>query len=180
MDAVSPAGVSTWTLIDLLLAIGLSLSILVGLWRGFVTEMMALLGWGVAYFAAQWLGPTASGMVPIGELGSRTNVIAGMVVAFVLVWLVWALLSWAVVQAIRASALSGPDRLMGGAFGLMRGVVVALVVATLVNMTPLARWEPWQTSRGVAWLQVVMRGLRPILPAQVVQFLPAQPEASAP
>jgi membrane protein required for colicin V production len=180
MDAVTPLAASAWTLVDLLLGIGLALSVLVGLWRGLVTEMMSLLGWGVAYFAAQWLGPSASGMVPIGELGSRTNVVAGMVVAFVLVWVVWALLSWAIVQAVRASVLSGPDRLMGAVFGLMRGLVVALVVATLVSMTPIARWEPWQTSRGVAWLEVLMRGLRPILPAQVVQFLPAQAETPAP
>ena len=91
-----------------------------------------------------------------------------------LAWLVWALLSWGVTQLTRESPLNGPDRVLGAGFGLARGVVVALLVATLVNMTPLAQWGPWQSSRGVAWLAVLLDGLRPVLPGQVVKFLPEQ------
>jgi membrane protein required for colicin V production len=50
-----------------------------------------------------------------------------------------------------------------------------LAVVTLVSMTPVAKWEPWKASRGVAWLQVLLKGLRPVLPEQVIEFLPAQP-----
>jgi len=42
-------------------------------------------------------------------------------------------------------------------------------------MTPVARWEPWRSSRGVAYLQALLAGLRPVLPEQVVKFLPEQP-----
>jgi membrane protein required for colicin V production len=175
MDGVTEASSYAWTLIDLILAIGLGLSVVVGAWRGFVTEVMALAGWGVSYFAAQWFGPAGAAMVPIGQAGSRLNMLAGMIVVFVLAWLVWALLSWAVSQIVRATVLSGPDRLLGAGFGLLRGVVVALVVVTLVSMTPLATWQPWQASRGVAWLEVVLQGLRPVLPEQVVKFLPERP-----
>ncbi|WP_290664463.1 CvpA family protein [Aquabacterium sp.] len=168
-------GGSAWTLVDVALALGLFLSIIVGAWRGLVTEVLALLGWAVAYFAAQWYGPEGAKLIPVGEPGSRLNLISGMLVVFVLAWLVWALISWAVAQMIKASVLSGPDRLLGAGFGLVRGVVVALVVCTVVSMTPVARWEPWQASRGVAGLQILLTGLRPVLPEQVVKFLPEQP-----
>jgi membrane protein required for colicin V production len=175
VDSVTPPVADAWTLVDLVLAVGLGVSVIVGGWRGLTRELLALAGWGVAYFGSQWFGPSAGAMVPVGAPGSRVNVIAGMIVVFVLVWLTWALLSWAVIQVVRASVLSGPDRLFGAVFGLMRGVVVALAVVTFVGMTPVAKWEPWQASRGVAWLQVVLKGLRPVLPEQVVEFLPAQP-----
>ncbi|MBC7702312.1 MAG: CvpA family protein [Massilia sp.] len=162
-------------MVDVALALGLFLSIIVGAWRGLVTEVLALLGWAVAYFAAQWYGPEGAKLIPVGEPGSRLNLISGMLVVFVLAWLVWALISWAVAQMIKASVLSGPDRLLGAGFGLVRGVVVALVVCTVVSMTPVARWEPWQASRGVAGLQILLTGLRPVLPEQVVKFLPEQP-----
>ena len=178
MDTVTQAGSSAWTLIDLILLIGLGLSVIVGAWRGLVTEMLSLAGWLVAYFGAQWFGPAAGQWVPVGEPGSRLNVVAGMVVVFVLAWLVWALLSWALVQVVRASALSGPDRAMGAVFGLMRGLLVALVVVTLVSLTPIAKWTPWQQSRGVAWMQVLLDGLRPMLPAEVLQYLP-EPRGTA-
>lgn len=175
MDGVSEAGAHAWTLIDLVLALGLGLSVIVGAWRGLLVEVLSLAGWGVCYLAAQWFGPQGSALLPVGEPGSRVNVLGGMLLVFVLAWLCWALLSWALGKVIRATVLSGPDRLFGAGFGLVRGVVVALVVATLVNMTPLARWQPWQTSRGVAVLSVIWQGLRPVLPEQVVQFLPEQP-----
>jgi len=69
--------------------------------------------------------------------------------------------------------------MLGAVFGLLRGVLVALVVATLVQMTPLAQTELWRSSRSVAWGQVLLEGLRPILPDQVLQFLPGPlPEPS--
>jgi membrane protein required for colicin V production len=174
MDGVSPADANPWSFIDLLLAVGLALSVIVGAWRGLLKEVLALMAWAVSYAAAQWLGPVAAQHVPVGSPGDRLNVVSGMVVAFVLAWLVWALVSWALTQLMRESPLSGPDRLLGSGFGLIRGVLVALVLATLVSMTPVAQWAPWQTSRGVAWLAVFLEGLRPVLPEQVVKFLPEQ------
>jgi membrane protein required for colicin V production len=177
MDAVTDPVAYVWTLPDLLLAVGLGLSVLVGVWRGLVKEVMSLLGWGVAYFSAQWFGPLMGPSLPVGQAGSRPNVLAGMVVVFVLALLGWALLSWALTQVIRSSALSAPDRVLGAGFGLMRGVLVALVVVTVIGMTPMAHWPSWQASRGVAWMQVVMKGLRPVLPEQVNQYLPEPRES---
>ena len=51
---------------------------------------------------------------------------------------------------------------------------MALVVVTVVRATPLAQWEPWLASSGVQWLEMVFQGLRPVLPEQVIEFLPAQ------
>jgi membrane protein required for colicin V production len=172
---VTDVAESAWTLVDVVLALGLLLSVIVGAWRGLLTEVLSLLGWAVAYVAAQWFGPVGASMIPVGTPGSRLNLISGMLVVFVLAWLAWALISWALAQMMKASVLSGPDRVLGAGFGLVRGVVVALVVSTVVNMTPVARWEPWRESRGVAWLQVLLAGLRPVLPEQVVKFLPEQP-----
>lgn len=175
MDGVTASGGYAWTLPDLLLLLGLGLSVIVGAWRGLVTELLSLAGWGVSYFSAQWFGAGVGANLPVGEPGQRLNVLAGMIVVFVLAWLVWALLSWALTQVVRASPLSAPDRVLGAVFGLMRGLVVALAVVTLVGMTPMSHWPSWQTSRGIALMQVVLKGLRPVLPEQVVKFLPERP-----
>ncbi len=175
MEGVSETGAYAWTLPDLLLLVGLGLSVVVGAWRGLVKETLSLAGWGVSYFSAQWFGAGMGANLPVGQPGERLNVLAGMIVVFVLAWLGWALISWAITQVVRASPLSAPDRVLGAGFGLMRGVVVALAVVTLVGMTPVAKWPSWQASRGVAWMQVLLKGLRPVLPEQVIQFLPEQP-----
>ncbi|MBI3384178.1 MAG: CvpA family protein [Aquabacterium sp.] len=175
MDGASETGAYAWTLPDLLLLVGLGLSVVVGIWRGLVKELLSLAGWAVSYFCAQWFGAGMGANLPVGQPGERLNVLAGMVVVFVLALLGWALISWAITQVVRASPLSAPDRLLGAGFGLMRGVVVALAVVTLVGMTPVAKWPSWQASRGVAWMQGLLKGLRPVLPEQVIQFLPEQP-----
>lgn len=174
MDSVNTVTSGEWSLIDLMLLIGLGLSTLVGIWRGLIKEVMALLGWAVAYFMAQWFGPQAGAWVPVGAQGSQMNAAAGMVVVFVAAWLSWAVLTWAVTQVIKESGLGGADRFLGGVFGLMRGVLVALVIVTIVRATPLAQWEPWLASTGVDWLEILLEGLRPVLPEQVIEFLPAQ------
>jgi membrane protein required for colicin V production len=174
MDTVSASVAQTASFIDLALCVGLLLSVLLGAWRGLITELLALLGWGVAYFSAQWFGPWTGAHIPISEVGTRVNLLAGMFVAFVMSWLVWTLVAWLVRQVIQASGLGGTDRLMGGVFGLMRGLIVVLVLVTLVSMTPLRDWGAWQASRGVAWTSGFIQGLRPFLPDPVIPFLPKQ------
>ncbi|NBD21797.1 CvpA family protein [Aquabacterium fontiphilum] len=164
-----PAG-GSW--LDWVLLGSLVFSVLVGAWRGLVTEVLALLGWVVAYLAARLFGDTVAAFLPIGEAGSMLNAVAGMVVAFVLAWVSWSALTWLVSRLVRASVLSAPDRVLGAGFGLLRGLVMALLVCVLVSMTPLARLDVWQASVGVAWLQAALVEMRPMLPPEVLPFLP--------
>lgn len=162
----------TGSWLDWVLLGSLVFSVIVGAWRGLVTEVLALFGWVVAYLAARLLGDTVAAQLPIGEAGSVLNAVAGMVVAFVLAWVSWSALTWLVARLVRASVLSAPDRVLGAGFGLLRGLVVALLVCVLVSMTPLAKTEVWQASVGVDWLQAALSGMRPMLPPEVLPFLP--------
>lgn len=176
MEGLTPVSPSVlgqvWTWLDIVLLAGLLGSVLLGAWRGLLTELLALMGWVVACLAARFLGADVARHVPVGEAGSQLNLVSGMVVAFVLAWLAWAILSWGISQLIQASGLGGSDRLLGAIFGLVRGLLAALAIYVLVSMTPAAQADAWRASRGVAWLGTVLQGLRPILPPEVVQFLP--------
>lgn len=142
----------------------LGLSMLVGVLRGLTAEVLSLLGWGVAYVVARRFADDAAPHVPLGTPGSALNAAVAMAALFAITLLVWGVLSWLIQQVVRASVLSGTDRLLGAVFGLARGVVIGLVVATVVNMTPLRQSPAWQASQGAAWLQVMIDGLRPLLP----------------
>lgn len=162
-----------WTWLDIALLLGLLASVVLGAWRGLVTELLALMGWVVAWLAARFLGAEVARHVPLGQPGDQLNLLSGMVLAFVGAWVAWALLSWGISKLIQASGLGGSDRLLGAVFGLLRGLLTAFAVYVLVSMTPVAQADSWRASRGVAWLGTVLQGLRPILPPEVVQFLPA-------
>ena len=158
--------------IDLAMLGVLLLSLGLGLWRGFVLEVLALIGWVVAYFAAQWLAPIWAPHLPLGEPGSNLNYAASFAVAFMAVLIGWGLASRVLRMLVNATPLRGADRVLGAAFGLLRGVLLLMVLATAVALTPAATSPEWHRSQGVQWLAVAMQGLKPLLPRDIAQFLP--------
>lgn len=167
---MSAAGVG-W--VDWALFAVIALSVLVGAWRGFVVETMSLLGWVVAYVAAQLLGAAVAPAVPVGVPGSWLNLLAAYLAVFVVVLLLWRLLTWLFGKLIDASPLQPVDRVLGAGFGLARGLLMALLVATIVNLTPLAESAGWRASHGAAGLQVMLSTLKPLLPADMARLLRA-------
>ena len=159
--------------VDWILLAILGLSVLIGLWRGLVFEVLSLLGWVAAYFAAQWLAPAVGSYLPVGAPGSALNLVVAFVLTFVLALVVWGLAARLVRMLVSASPLSVADRMLGAAFGLLRGLVLLLVAATLVAMTPMARSPAWGQSQGAAWLNAMLQELKPVLPSEIAQHLPA-------
>ena len=156
-----------WALLGVLGA-----SVLIGLVRGFTFELMSLTGWVVAYFAAQWALPHVAPHIPVGTPESTLNLAASFVVCFIVVLLCWSLLTKLLSMLIRATPLTGPDRVLGAVFGLLRGSVLLLVVATLITLTPAAQSASWQASTGARWLGHTMQVIKPMLPPIVAQWLP--------
>ena len=159
-----------WTLLAVL-----ALSVAVGLVRGFVFECLSLAGWVAAWFAAQWGAPVLAPHLPVlstGSAGSAPNLGLGSALAFALTFIaaliLWSLLARLIRILIHATPLSLPDRLLGAGFGLLRGTVLLLVVATVVALTPASQSQRWRTSHGAHWLGVALVTLKPLL-----HFLPA-------
>jgi len=167
MSFVESLGWLDW----LILLVG-AVSVVVGLVRGFVFECLSLAGWVVAWFGAQWAAPSLAARLPVGTPGGGLNHGVAFVVAFVLALVVWALLSRLVRLAIQASPLSVADRILGGAFGALRALVLLLALATVVTLTPAAQSDSWQSSMGARGLTRLLVTLKPLLPAPAARLLP--------
>ncbi len=159
--------------VDWALAAALALSVFVGLWRGLTFEVLSLLGWVAAYVAAQAFAATVAPMLPVGDPGSALNQGAAFALVFIGALVVWALASRLLRQLIHATPLQAIDRVLGAGFGLLRGAVLLLAVATVVSLTPAVRSPAWQDSQGAAWLGALLQGLKPVLPESLAQHLPA-------
>ena len=159
--------------IDWALIAVLALSIVAGVMRGFVFEVLALVGWLVAWFAAQWFAADVGPYIPIGVPGQGLNHATAFVFCFVAGIVLWTLLARLIRMLIHATPLSLADRVLGAGFGLLRGAVLLLAVATVVALTPAATSRGWRDSQGAMWLNIAMHGLKPVLPAPVAKLLPA-------
>jgi membrane protein required for colicin V production len=155
-----------------ILAIG-SVSIVIGLVRGFVFECLSLAGWLVAWFAAQWIAPGLAPHIPVGTAGGGLNHGVTFALAFVVALVAWALLARLIKLAIQASPLSVADRLLGGAFGALRALVLLLALATVVSLTPAAQSATWQGSMSARALTQVLAALKPLLPEPAARLPPA-------
>jgi membrane protein required for colicin V production len=158
--------------VDLTLLAVLALSVVVGLWRGLVFELMSLAGWLVAYVAAQVWSPQVAVALPVGEPGSALQQGAAFALTFLGVLIAWMVLARLLRLMVHATPLTLIDRMLGAGFGLLRGAVLLLAVSTVVAFTPAARSQPWQDSVGAAWLGAALQGLKPVLPDDVARHLP--------
>jgi membrane protein required for colicin V production len=150
-----------WVDIALLAVFGLS--VLIGLWRGFVFEIVSLLGWLVAFVIANSAGPFLADFVPFGG-EPQVKLWIAYIVVFVAILVTCTLLARMLRALIAATPLSFVDHLLGGAFGAVRGALICVVVATLVMLSPYANSTAWKKSHGALWLGLALEGLKPILP----------------
>ena len=150
--------------VDIVLLAVFLLSVLVGLWRGFVFEIVSLLGWLVAFVIANSAGPFLADLVPLGGTDPQVRLWVVYIVVFVLVLLTCTLLARMLRALVSATPLSFIDHLLGGVFGVVRGALVLVVVATLVTLSPYAGSTTWKNSHGALWLGLALEGLKPILP----------------
>jgi len=172
MESLDWAGLQArW--VDVAMLAWLAISVLTGLLRGVVFEVLSVLGWGVAYFAAHWAAPQLAPYLPVEAADPTLRHAAAFACAFLAVAILWSVAARLVRMLIRATPLSLPDRMLGGGFGLLRGLLVLLVVATLMAFTPMVDSKAWKMSQGGVWLNVALHGLKPVLPSEISQHLPA-------
>jgi membrane protein required for colicin V production len=150
--------------VDIVLLSVLGLSVLIGLWRGFVFEILSLLGWVVAFFIANATGPLLADYLPLGEPGSQLRLWAAYLLVFVLVLVTCTLFARMLRALVSATPLSLVDHLLGAVFGAVRGLVILVVAGLLVTLSPWAGSPAWKSSHGPLWVGLALEGLKPVLP----------------
>lgn len=147
----------------------LAASLLVGLWRGLVSEVLALAAWVLALVAGKLF---AADVAP--ALGRWiTDATLQMVIAFALivvaVILLVAVLRFLLRELLKAAGLGAADRLLGACFGLGRGLLVVLLGVLVAGMTsvPRARW--WQDSLLAPPLETLVLAAKPWMPAAMAK-----------
>lgn len=150
----------------------LAVSFVVGLWRGLVYEVLSVMSWVAAFVVAQWLAPDAAAVLPVQRAPEAGRYAVGFVVVFLAVVFTGGLVAWLTKKLVDSVGLRPIDRTLGAAFGLVRGAVLLLVIAIVVNMSPARGYGWWTESSGAAASLAVLKGLKPVLPERFGRYLP--------
>ena len=149
----------------------LALSVLLGLMRGFVAEVISLACWIAAFWVAWLFGHAVADWYARWLHEEIARIVAGYMTCFLGVLMLGAIVGWIMRKLVQGGGLSGGDRLLGMLFGFARGALVVVVAVWMLAFTP-ASAEPWwrrstllpQFAQGAGWLSDHM-------PADVAQYM---------
>lgn len=145
------------------------ISLLVGVSRGVVSEILALLAWVVAFIAARmWAVPV--GNLLLADLPDPLwRQLAGFVAVFVAVLIGFALVRWVTTLLLKAVGLRPLDRVLGAMFGAARGVLVLFILVLLAGLTPLPQQQWWRQAMFAPPLETAVLAVKPWLPPELAK-----------
>jgi membrane protein required for colicin V production len=123
---------------DWAIVIVLTLSSVISLARGFIKEALSLVIWIVALVVANVFSNRLEIFLKNVITTPSLRAIAAFTLVFLGVLLIGALLNFLIGLVVKATGLSGTDRLFGMFFGFLRGVFVVMIFLIYVpNYVPI-------------------------------------------
>ena len=153
------------TYIDLGIIIIGSISILVGLMRGFVREVLSVITW----VAAIWLGVNFYSMAGeyfkgIIEVEFFRN-IAGFAAIFFTVLIIGSLISYLLNKLVTKTGIKGTDRVLGSVFGIFRGVLVVVLLMLIGRSVNFQENDAWKNSQLIGHFEPIVEKINDLLPS---------------
>ena len=139
-------------------------SIVTGLFRGLVKEVLSLAAWVAAFVVANRYGADMAALLPDAVPAGTVRLVAGFAILFVGTLLLCALVNRAITHIISAAGLRVADRGLGGLFGLVRGLLIVTTLVILAGLTDLPRQPVWRDALLVDVAETAARTAKPWLP----------------
>ncbi len=152
------------TLFDWAVLLIVGLSSVLGLMRGAIREVLALVGWVVAFFVARQFGVDFSAMLSNLVAYDSLRLLLSFAVLFVATLLVMALGRMALTEIVKKIGLGGADKFFGLVIGVARGGLIVLVFVLLAGMTALPQQADWKNAYTSRWFELMAERVKPWLP----------------
>ena len=169
-------------IIDILIAAAILVSVVVGIFRGFVKEAISIAALLVAIWAALYFGPEAGDISENWFKSEELQMWFGRVLVFLVILSLGGLLGWGISKLVRLSVLSGMDRLLGAGFGVARGILLVAVAIIGAQFAGFDNDNWWLQSKLIPHFEVVAdwikimapEGLDLITPDEQAEELPIE------
>ncbi len=169
-------------LLDLGIFILVLLSLIIGLVRGFVREIVSLATWVAAIaFALLYVKPLSL-QLPFALQSEVARLGVAFAIIFFGVLVLGMIVNFLFSTAVSSIGLGGVDHFFGGVFGALRGGLIVTLAVILLSLTTLPVQSGWKDSRLVPWFEQSAVWLKGMVPASLAEYLdkPALPVVPVP
>ncbi len=151
------------SLIDILVIFILFASLVFGFFRGFVKELLSLMAWIFAFFVAYYFSATVAIILPF-EVEFSIKYVGSFVLIFIFVLIVSSILIKYISSFVHKIGLGASNIILGGLFGILRGVIVVYFMIFLVEKTSYVEDPSWQQSSSIDLIKLLVEKTFPYLP----------------
>jgi len=159
------------SMLDLIVLLVLLLTVVRGLMCGLVNTLFSLAAWVLAFMLGKWGALIVAPLLPIGADNPAIRYFAGFSVIFLLVLIGVLLSGHALASLVKAIGLGDADKLLGGALGLVKGLVILTGFTLAAGLTSLPRTDFWKRARLSGSLQTMAHSVLPLLPSDVAKYV---------
>ena len=147
----------------------LGLSLLLGVWRGLASEVLALAAWIVAFVVGKTFAPEMAPVFAEWLKEPALRYAAAFAIIAVIVLAAAAIGRLLVAKLLRAVGLGPLDRLLGALFGIVRGAVIVMLFVLVGGMTTQPQESWWRQAKLAPPLETAALATRPWLPPEVAK-----------
>lgn len=159
------------TSFDYAVIVIVSLSVIVSVMRGLLKEVLAILGWVVAFYVAKTYSSQILPMMPVEIPTESLRMLASFLVLFVATLIVSSLLAIALASIFKKMDLGWLNRSLGALFGLVRGVLIIGIIVFLAGLTSIPQDARWRNAMLSSPLEALVIGAKPWVAGNMATYI---------
>jgi uncharacterized membrane protein required for colicin V production len=171
----------SFSFVDVLVVAILLVSAVYAAYRGFVSETLSIFAWIAAAFATLYFGPALALFLHERMSPAWLSTACGYGLVFLLIFIPLSFVSYRFAQGVRQSPVGGFDRVLGFAFGIVRGLAIIgliyFVFSAFVHVKDQPVWV--QQARTLPLIQRSTQALLSLVPSHM-RVLPVEKAQAAP
>ncbi len=136
MNPVSSIPWYDFNFLDYVLIAIVVISVLLSFSRGFIKEIISLCIWIAGVILALKFAPLLELRIQAITNWGLMSYLLGFIVIFLAVWLVGLFIHLAIRSVVSRTGVSFADRVIGGCFGIVRGLLAVSVLLMFIGMSP--------------------------------------------
>lgn len=152
------------TVFDYVVCVIFFVSVILGITRGFVCEVLSIAGWVAAFVVAGAYTSYFVQFLPDAVVGETLRFLVTFVLVFLTVLVNTALLTMLLTALIKNIGLGFIDRLFGSLFGFLRALIIVTVIVIIAGLTKI----PTQSFLQQAYFSMPLE----MVASRVVTWLP--------